>query len=121
MASVQNEGSIIHSLLASGDEIAIVCSACPSSVNVRVRMEQRSQILPFTCVSYNVVSDGWRGISDCERLHTCSMAILLRALVAYTVPEPDHVVRYCGKLPQDATQREGCEGLVTPASSTFKS
>lgn len=48
MAAVHDKDAVVHAFLRRGDEVEVMSPTCPGGVDVRVWVENRSQILPFT-------------------------------------------------------------------------
>ena len=55
MASMHDEGSVVHASLRGGDEVEIWGSTGPSGVDESVGMEGGFEVLPFTGISANKV------------------------------------------------------------------
>lgn len=54
---MHNKGSLIHAGLGYGDEIPVWNATGPGSINVRVRMEDGAEIVPFAGVTDSMYDD----------------------------------------------------------------
>lgn len=80
MASMHDEGTLVHARLGSGYEIPVRDAAGPCGVDVGIRVEDGKEIVPLACITTNgagliiIDSSGSLGVRQ-----TGSMATLLRA------------------------------------------
>jgi hypothetical protein len=53
MASMHDEGTLVHARLGSGYEIPVRDATGPGGVDVGIRVEDGEEIIPFACITTN--------------------------------------------------------------------